>query len=351
VETDAARARAGGPDGNGPGGAAFLRGRRKRATETLWEGSTPLLPRPSSIPRGIRPCQKGFISIFTRGTIGVVMLLATPNSGRRGVSARRLVSPPQRAVRFWVTVAAGLASAFSASAQSRLPVAEPAAVRVERAYVQCRTRMRTNPTNTEAAWQFARACFDWADFATNNAQRAELAGQGIAACRAAIERDPKLAAAHYYLGLNLGQLARTRRLSALHLLDEMEAAWLRAIELDATFDFAGPHRSLGLLYKDAPGWPTSLGSRKKARRHLQKAVELSPAYPDNQLAWLEALLDWGDKDAALAHLPTVATVLADARAKLTGDDWALSWQDWEARWKRINARATVQRLESPLYRK
>ena len=34
-----------------------------------------------------------------------------------------------------------------------------------------------------AAWQFGRACFDLAEFATNNTERASLAEQGIAACR------------------------------------------------------------------------------------------------------------------------------------------------------------------------
>ena len=45
-----------------------------------------------------------------------------------------------------------------------------------------------NPTN---AWQFARAAFNYAEFATTDPERASLANQGIAACRQMIARDPK----------------------------------------------------------------------------------------------------------------------------------------------------------------
>src|SRR5207248_6916974 len=107
-------------------------------------------------------------------------------------------------------------------------------------------------------------------------RRAEIAEQGIAAARQGIERAPRLAAPHYYLALNLGQLARTKKLGALRLVDEMEAELKAAIALDPKFDYAGPHRSLGLLYADAPGWPTSIGNHSKARQHLHTAIELSP---------------------------------------------------------------------------
>ncbi len=225
--------------------------------------------------------------------------------------------------------------------------AEAPVARAERLLGEARGRHRQSPTNTTTAWEFARACFDLAEFATNNTQRADLANQGIAACRAALTRDPKSTAAEYYLGLNLGQLARTKLFSALGLLDEMETAWTRAIVLDEKFDYAGPHRSLGLLYQDAPGWPTSLGSRAKARLHLQKAADLCPDFPDNRLCLLEAWLKWGEKKKALADLPAVETVLREARKKLTGDEWALSWQDWDRRWGKVRAKAGAEPLRTP----
>jgi tetratricopeptide (TPR) repeat protein len=119
----------------------------------------------------------------------------------------------------------------------------------------------------------------------------------------------------------------------------METSLKQAIALDPAFDFAGSHRSLGLLYFDAPGWPVSLGSRSKARFHLQKAVELSPAFPENRLALLEAYRKWGEHELVQAQLPAAEQVFEAARSKLTGEDWAVSWQDWTHRWEQLQAKA------------
>ena len=131
--------------------------------------------------------------------------------------------------------------------------------RVDREFVRMQARHREQPEDAVVAWQFGRACFLRGDFSTNDAQREALAELGRAACRAALRRDSNSAAAHYYFAANTGQLARTKLFRALGLLDDMEAAFLRAIAIDPRFEFAAPHRSLGRLYKDAPGWPTSIG--------------------------------------------------------------------------------------------
>ncbi len=211
--------------------------------------------------------------------------------------------------------------------------------RVAAAYLDWRSRFLENETNSETAWQFSRACFARADFATNNAQRAAIAEQGIAASRRAIRLQTNSAAGYFYLGVNLGQLARTKLFTALGLLDEMEEAWKRSIAIEPKFHFAAAHRSLGLLYLEAPGWPLSLGSRSKARRELQKAIELVPGYPENQICWLEARLRWGETRAVQTQLAAVEALLASARANFSGAGWAQDWQDWNARWNSIRSRA------------
>ena len=213
--------------------------------------------------------------------------------------------------------------------------------RVHRAYLDLREEYARDTTNSQTAWNFARACFDRADFSTNDAQRAAIAEQGIAASRRAIGLAPDSAAAYFYLGVNQGQLARTKLFTALGLLDDMEAAWERSIQLDAKFNHAVAHRSLALLYLDAPGWPLSLGSRSNARRHFQKAVELVPGYPENQLSWLEARLRWGEIKAVQTQLATVEAALQSARTNFAGLNWARDWEDWDARWKAIKAKAGV----------
>jgi len=242
---------------------------------------------------------------------------------------------------------------LATSAPAGSATAERTAARAEHAFFEAQARFNKAGNDPEAAWQFALACFDWADLAPSNARRAEIAEQGIAASRRAIERDSRSGAAHYYLALNLGQLARTKKLAALKLVDEMETEFKEAIGFDPKVDYAGPDRSLGLLYLDAPGWPTSIGSRAKARLHLRTAVELCPDYPENLLCLLEAYLKWGDKSTAQSQLASTEDALQRSRKSLTGEKWESSWQDWEHRWEKIKAKAAEppSSLESPKHRK
>ena len=216
---------------------------------------------------------------------------------------------------------------------------DSALAKAEQAHSAARERFQGHPSDPEAGWQLGLACFDWADLVSTNPRRAELAEEGIAACRETLAHAPKSAAAHYYLALNLGQLARTRKLSALKLISDMEAELKTTAELDARFDYAGPDRTLGLLYRDAPGWPTSVGSRSKARTHLRKAVELSPDYPDNRLSLLESYLKWGERSAVQSDLAATEESLERARKTLTGPRWESSWSDWDHQWEKIKRKA------------
>ena len=197
----------------------------------------------------------------------------------------------------------------------------------ERAQIQFQSD-KNNPTN---AWQFARAAFDFAEFSTNDIQRAALANQGIAACRPLVTRDPKLAAGHYYLAMNLGQLARTEYLGALALVKEMEPEFKKAGELDPLLDHAGPKRNLGLLYRDAPGWPVSVGNPSKALTLLKQAVKLAPDFPENYLHLIESYLKWNEPDDAKKELRALDAIWPAARKNLTGDQWAQSWDNWSMR--------------------
>jgi tetratricopeptide (TPR) repeat protein len=248
---------------------------------------------------------------------------------------------PTLAIRAWTL----FILLFAAAAQAvQGDFAAPALKNFE----QAQARYRQEPQNAEAAWQFARASFDLAEFATNKTERADLAQQGIAASRQALAGDPNSAPAHYYLGMNLGQLARTRGLSALKLVDEMEREFSRSRELDEHLDYGGSDRNLGTLYRDAPSIG-SIGDRSKARQHLQRAVTLAPEYPENHLALLEACLKWGDRNCAQRELKALEELWPAARAKFTGPAWGASWADWEPRLQQARSKleGPSKALESP----
>jgi hypothetical protein len=208
-------------------------------------------------------------------------------------------------------------------------------VRAEKIYLQTRIRYEHERTNPHLMWQLGQACFELADIVDSSSRREKLANEGIDVCKAALERDPKLAAAQYYYALNLGQLARTKSIGALKLVSQMEAALKQTIKMDPLIDFAGPHRSLGLLYRDAPGWPASIGSRSKARQQLEKAVDLSNDFPENWLCLLESYLNWGERRALETNIKKVDALLAKSRTKYSDSNWAVQWQDWERRWHEL----------------
>jgi tetratricopeptide (TPR) repeat protein len=239
----------------------------------------------------------------------------------------------------------GLTNALAEDSDS---LSQKRAVHFQVFYRQLVEKFKTNQ-NYESSWKLAHACFEWAEFATKDSDRASLAQEGIDAARNATRLDPKGGEGYHYLAMNLGQLARTRKLSALKLVDDMEENFLKAIELQPKLDYASPHRSLGLLYRDAPGWPVSVGNKGKARLHLQKAVELSPEFPENHLSLLETYLKAGDFKSATNALPAVEKCLNNAPKQFSGPDWELSWQDWRARWDKMKEKMASgpKNLRSP----
>jgi len=226
-----------------------------------------------------------------------------------------------------------LAGALMAGAQEPVSPAETAL----NAYQTARQAAAGAPDDPTAAWHLARACFDWAEFSTNDAQRAELATEGIAASERAIRAAPNEAGPHYYLGMNLGQLARTRSLGALKLVHRMEKEFFAARDLDPAFDHAGPDRNLGLLYLEAPGWPVSVGNRFKARKHLQQAAELAPHFPENRLNLMEAFARWKDTTGLREQFELWKDNLKAAREHFSGDRWAADWIAWEQRLAALKA--------------
>ena len=96
------------------------------------------------------------------------------------------------------------------------------------------------------------------------------------------------------------------------------------------FDYAGPERNLGLLYRDAPGMAGQhrqqaqgaaiSGTGRQARAGLsRKSSDLAEAY-----------LKWNEPDDAKNELNALDAVWPEAQTNFTGE-WAQSWDDWSTR--------------------
>lgn len=199
------------------------------------------------------------------------------------------------------------------------------------AYRATKEQYESAADDPRVAWHYARACFDWAEFSSNDTRRAELAREGIDACERALANNGELAPAHYYLGMNQGQLARTMSIGALKLVQQMEEHFQQARELEPTFDQAGPDRNLGLLYLEAPGWPVSVGNRSKAGAHLVQAVKLAPHFPENRLNLMEAYARWNERTLVKREMRAWEENLEAARRQFSGSRWHWAWVKWEQR--------------------
>ncbi|HEU6448877.1 MAG TPA: hypothetical protein VFV23_10620 [Verrucomicrobiae bacterium] len=203
--------------------------------------------------------------------------------------------------------------------------------RAEAEFQRAQKQFQSDTNNFASAWQFGRACFDLADSMENNDRHADIARQGIAASRLAVSARPKSVEGHYYLAMDLGALAETETFGALKLVKEMEREFKTAVGLDEKFDFAGPDRNLGLLYRDAPGWPASIGSKRKAREYLERAEKIAPDYPENILNLAESCLNWGDPKRARSELDALDSLWPQAQKKFSGEKWEKDWNDWTKR--------------------
>ena len=101
-----------------------------------------------------------------------------------------------------------------------------------------------------------------------------------------------------------------------------------------------------MLYRDAPGWPASVGSRTKSRKYLERAVELDLAFPENLLTLVESEIIWEEFKKAQSRLFGLDLRLKAAEAALTGPAWAASWLDWKQRAEVVKKRLGQSRSET-----
>ena len=161
-----------------------------------------------------------------------------------------------------------------------------------------------DPNDYDDQWQAARA-WEWlADYELKKNRRKRSAKNAIDCARRACKADDKRVEGHYYLGVSIGALADIERgFGALGLIVEMEKELNRALEIDERFDEGGPNRELGLLKLDAPG---SYNEKiRNGSKLIDRAVELSPRFPENQIALAKLLHKQGDEKGATAALNKV----------------------------------------------
>ncbi len=137
--------------------------------------------------------------------------------------------------------------------------------------------LQQEPANAEAAWKLARAAIWWGDHGPAKKKEARHK-KGMDWAKLAVRSDPKSAEAHYWLAANMGSYGRAHGImESLSLIKPMKAECEAALKLDPKYWRA--HMLLGMLYREAPGWPLSIGDDEKAVVELEAAVALAPKIP------------------------------------------------------------------------
>jgi hypothetical protein len=139
--------------------------------------------------------------------------------------------------------------------------------------------------------------------------------------RQIVERAPNRVEGHYYEALFIGLKAREKSVpKALLLLPRMASRARRAVEIDETYDDAGPLRLMGMLLITAPPWPASVGDTEEGLELLERAVFLSD-YPRNRLLLAKSLIEDDETEDGCAQLQPLL------QGRVNGP-WASSADRW-----------------------
>jgi tetratricopeptide (TPR) repeat protein len=143
-----------------------------------------------------------------------------------------------------------------------------------------------------------------ANYKTSGNDAKNLAFEKLAAEAAALSaKYPDRAEPLIWEGIVLSTWAGAKGgLGALGLCKDSRDRLEAALKIDEKALNGSAHTSIGTLYHKVPGFPVSFGSDKKARQHLQKALQMNPDGIDPNYFYGELLYDEGEYQDALKYL-------------------------------------------------
>ena len=156
----------------------------------------------------------------------------------------------------------------------------------------------------DANWHLGRALFFIGQESAQAAETREAHRRAAHVCRRAALAQPARVEGHFWLGVNLALLAQTENpINALRHARQAKRALERAVGLDPAYHDAGPLRVLARLEHKLPR--LFGGSRTRARSHFEEALRLAPTNTVTRLYFAELLLDERDNTHARTQLEAV----------------------------------------------
>lgn len=147
------------------------------------------------------------------------------------------------------------------------------------------------------------AFYAWRLEKTDNKRRLQFAKLAYRMGKEAAELQPKRAEGWHWMGAALGMIGLTRGvLNSLQLIPQGKQALEKSIALDPDYFDASAMAQLARVYTMVPGFPLSIGDKKKALELLQEARRRAPTASLWTLYYADLLWALGRGDEALAEL-------------------------------------------------
>lgn len=137
----------------------------------------------------------------------------------------------------------------------------------------------------------------------SNQELVSIYDKGVEYCKKGEQINPDNIDSVFWLAVNRGFYGEANGiLSSLFLIDPIENGFKKALEIDETYYFGGPHRGIGWFYHKLPSWPISHGDNRKAIHHLEKSLSFGPNFYLTHIYLAQVFLAVRDKAKAREHL-------------------------------------------------
>jgi tetratricopeptide (TPR) repeat protein len=166
------------------------------------------------------------------------------------------------------------------------------------------------PDDYEAAWRLGRALFFLGQEARHQRDARTYHARGARASARAVRIEPERVEGHFWLGVNLALSARLANIfRALHLALRARRELERAVRLDPAYHAAGPLRVLATLQYKLPRWLG--GGTQRARANFERAIEIAPSNTVTRLYFAQMLMETGAIAQACTHLEAILNIRDD----------------------------------------
>ncbi|MCF6228348.1 MAG: hypothetical protein L3J82_06755 [Planctomycetes bacterium] len=158
-----------------------------------------------------------------------------------------------------------------------------------------REAIKINNTEPDTLVAAARVNAWLAEFLADDAEQEKYAKAGLLLTNTALKIDSSNVDARFFRGVLAGFLAEANNSYGLDAVKKIEQDMTALIDEEAWTEHAGPLRVYGALLMRTPSPPTSIGSLRKAKKYLVRAIEVDPQWPENQLYMAELEFELADE--------------------------------------------------------